>query len=635
MNTLRLVPKEEFDRVLELDLSAPVRVGLFADMCRLNVLYMICRAGSGHPGTCLSCLDIVSWIYLIELGDLEGLERQGIFFSSKGHDVPAQYAVLIALGRLDFEMIHRLRRLGGLPGHPDVSTPHIQTNTGSLGMGISKAQGFALARRLLRSDSQVYVLTGDGELQEGQFWESLQPSSNRGLGELTVVIDHNKIQSDTWVEDVSSLGDLEARLKSCGWEVARCDGHDLIALERVFARFAEVRDRPKALIADTVKGKGVSFMQRSPGDTDVRLYPYHAGGLGYEDFQRAADEIVDRINAVLDSHGVQGLALATQSIEPTGKQKDQDHLIQAYTRSLIKQAEDNQKIVALDADLALDTGLVPFEERFPERFFECGIAEQDMVSIAGGMALQGLLPVVHSLSCFLSSRPNEQIYNNSCEHTRIIYTGCLAGLVPGGPGHSHQCVRDISSLGGVPDLILVEPCCESEVESVVDFCFNQTESSCYIRLVSIPVSVPFELPSDHKVVLGKGTEISEGSDVTIISYGPVVLTEAYHALSALAGRSISAKLVNLPWLNRIDTDWLCETVRGMDWVFTIDNHYLSGGQGQLVASLLAQSNMRPLPSVHCFGVEDIPVCGTNEEVLRAHGMTADLIADRIAGIIGS
>ena len=502
-------------------------------------------------------------------------------------------------------------------------------------MGISKAQGIALARRLLRCDSQVYVLTGDGELQEGQFWESLQPSSNRGLGELTVVIDHNKIQSDTWVEDVSSLGDLEARLKSCGWEVARCDGHDLIALERVFARFAEVRGRPKALIADTVKGKGVSFMQRSGSDTDMRLYPYHAGGLGYEDFQRAADEIVDRINAVLDSHGVQGLALAAQSIEPAGKQQDQDHLVQAYTRSLIKQAEDNQKIVALDADLALDTGLVPFEERFPERFFECGIAEQDMVSLAGGMALQGLLPVVHSLSCFLSSRPNEQIYNNSCEHTKIIYTGCLAGLLPGGPGHSHQCVRDISSLGGVPDLILVEPCCEREVESVVDFCFNQTESSCYIRLVSIPVSVPFELPSDHKVVLGKGTEIADGSDVTIISYGPVVLTEAYHALSALARRSISAKLVNLPWLNRIDTDWLCETVRGMDWVFTIDNHYLSGGQGQLVASLLAQSNMRPLPRVHCFGVEDIPVCGTNEEVLRAHGMTADLIADRIAGIIGS
>ena len=129
----------------------------------------------------------------------------------------------------------------------------------------------------------------------------------------------------------------------------------------------------------------------------------------------------------------------------------------AYGEALIAAAEREPRLVALDADLRLDTGLVAFRERFPERFFECGIAEQDMVSQAGAMALAGLIPVCHSFACFLSTRPNEQIYNNATERSKVIYVGSLAGLVPGGPGHSHQSVRDISALGAVPGMALIEP----------------------------------------------------------------------------------------------------------------------------------------------------------------------------------
>ena len=116
--------------------------------------------------------------------------------------------------------------------------------------------------------------------------------------------------------------------------------------------------------------------------------------------------------------------------------------------------------------MVLDTGLIPFAEKFPDRFIECGIAEQDMVSQAGGMALKGLLPIVHSFACFLTARPSEQIYNNSTEHTKIIYVGTLAGVLPGGPGHSHQGVRDISTMSAIPGMIVFEPSCEDEVESL-------------------------------------------------------------------------------------------------------------------------------------------------------------------------
>ena len=163
--------------------------------------------------------------------------------------------------------------------------------------------------------------------------------------------------------------------------------------------------------------------------------------------------------------------------------------------------------MALDADLVLDTGLIPFQEKFPDRFIECGIAEQDMVSQAGGMALKGLLPIVHSFSCFLTARPNEQIYNNSTENTKIIYVGSLSGLIPGGPGHSHQGVRDISTMAAMPNMTIIEPSCETEVSSILDWAINQNDYSSYIRLVSLPTKINFKYPEDKALKKGCGIEI--------------------------------------------------------------------------------------------------------------------------------
>jgi transketolase len=210
MAELRFVPKSEFERLDTLDLEPSARTALFATLCRINVLYMIARAGSGHIGSSFSSLDIVSWLYLNVLGRTDGRD---LYFSSKGHDVPGLYAVLLATGAVPFDRIHTLRRLGGLPGHPDVATPGIVTNTGPLGMGISKAKGMILASRLKQERTRVFVLTGDGELQEGQLWESLATAVHRQMGELTVLVDHNKVQSDTHVSSVSDLGDLEKSLQ--------------------------------------------------------------------------------------------------------------------------------------------------------------------------------------------------------------------------------------------------------------------------------------------------------------------------------------------------------------------------------------------------------------------------------------
>ncbi|HET7674668.1 MAG TPA: transketolase, partial [Gammaproteobacteria bacterium] len=260
--SLVFVPVAEFDRVRNLNASAVERATLFADMCRLNTLSMIAYAGSGHIGSSFSSLDIVTWLFLHELQPQPGKTNGSgdLYFSSKGHDGPGLYAAMIACGQLPPDGLKKLRRLGGLPGHPDVGTPHMITNTGSLGMGISKAKGMVFADRLLGRKRRIFVMTGDGELQEGQIWESLSSAANHRLGEITVVVDHNKLQSDVRVSDTSDLGDLEAKFAAFGWHVSRCDGHDLSALSAAFDKSRDIVDRPKVIVADTVKGRGVSFM---------------------------------------------------------------------------------------------------------------------------------------------------------------------------------------------------------------------------------------------------------------------------------------------------------------------------------------------------------------------------------------
>ena len=621
---LRYVPASDFERLRSLDVDPVERAAAFADACRLNALYMIERAGSGHPGTTFSSLDIVTWLHLEVLGEGDR------YFSSKGHDAPGLYAVLAALGRIDFELIHQLRRLDGLPGHPDVAAmPEVVTSTGSLGMGISKARGFVLADRVLGRSGRVFVLTGDGELQEGQFWESLQPTANRGLHEITVIVDRNGVQSDTWVSQVSDLGDLEAKFRAFGWAVARCGGHDLRELSETLTSL-EDDSRPKLVIAHTLKGGGVSFME--PHElplTDTALYGYHSGAPTAEEYELGVEEIRVRLNGRLERLGAAPIELVgAEPPEHVPATQTRQRLVAAYGEALVEQAEREPRLVALDADLRFDCGLVDFRERYPDRFFECGIAEQDMVSQAGAMALAGLLPVVHSFACFLSTRPNEQIYNNATEGSKVIYVGSLAGIVPGGPGHSHQSVRDISALGAIPGMALVEPFCETEARAAVEWAVNRAPGSVYLRLVSVRWALGFDPPEVDELVPGRGTVLRPAGDLLFVAAGPVMVSAAWHAADLLAGDGIEAGVLALPWLRDVDGSWVAE-VAGEAAIACLDNHYVAGGQGDAVLAALSAAAPEAASRVHKIGVTEVPRSGENNEVLRAHGLDAGGVAAQV------
>ena len=647
MPDLRLVPKSELDRLRAAEVDPDAKLALLADACRLNALVAVKRAGSGHLGSTFSALDLVAHLLFEELDVADrGFHDpdRDVFFSSKGHDVPGLYAVLFALGVVPRERLLRLRRLGGLDGHPDVGVPGIEASSGSLGMGISKGRGIALAKRRLGRGGRVVVMTGDGELQEGQNWEALQAAAHERLGGLWVVVDRNEVQSDKPTEEIVSLGDLETKLRAFGWDVAAVDGHDHAALREAFARFRDTDGAPKALVAKTVKGRGVSFMEHPVALAEGGgTYRWHAGAPGDEPFARALAELEARLAERCAALGLEPPAL--EPVEDEGAVRGlegepesgagarvrspvtDEYVVEAYGETLLELGAERDDLIVLDADLASDCRTRAFELAYPDRFVQCGIAEQDMVSTAAGMARHGLLPVVNSFAAFLASRANEQIYNQASEGSKVLYALHYAGLIPAGPGKSHQSVRDISLLAALPNVAIVQPGSPEETRTLVRWAAMDAAETVAVRLAIGPSPRRIDLPGVAAV--GRGTVLREGGDAVLVSYGPVMLHEALVAAERLGeSGELSVRVVALPWLNRFDAEWLAAEVGPFEHVFVLEDHAPVGGLGDGLRAAL------PGHVVTVFGVEGWPACGTPAEALRFHGLDGRSLATRIAMHVG-
>jgi transketolase len=567
MLEIKLIPFVEFQRIRKTSIDKYDKLSLLADMCRLNALSSVKLAGSGHLGSSFSAIDILAILYFYEMNILEvGIDspHRDIYFSSKGHDCPGQYSVLVATGILPFEKLFKLRRLGGLDGHPDVKIQGIEANSGSLGMGISKAKGIAMAKQLKGYGGRVFVMTGDGELQEGQIWESLQTTVHQKINNINVIIDFNKIQTDKPVEEVIDLGDLEKKFQIFGWHVERCNGHDFRELEKVFLKFRDIQNKSKVLIADTIKGKGISFMEGTASlKTGNGLYRWHSGSPDDDSYEGGFNEILYRINKGMNELGLEKLSLEVLETREKHRIRLKDtseKVVNAYGEALVELGKQRKDIIVLDADLSADCGLRSFENTFPERFVENGIAEQDMVSMAGGLALQGLLPIVNSFGVFLASRANEQIYTNATENTKIIYVCHYSGLIPAGPGKSHQSLRDISLLGALPNCIIIEPCNAIETKYALKWCVNEAKYNCMMRLAISPSPSTIQLPENYSFSFCRGTVLKNGNDAVIFSYGPVMINEALKASELLEEEDFSLKIINMPWLNRVDKIWLEDVI---------------------------------------------------------------------------
>ena len=302
-----------------------------------------------------------------------------------------------------------------------------------------------------------------------------------------------------------------------------------------------------------------------------------------------------------------------------------------FTNSLINLAKKNKKFIVLDADLSDDLNLKKFSNLYPKRFIQNGIAEQDMISMAGGIARLGLTPIVNSFASFLTARGNEQIYNNATEDTKIIYINLYAGAIPAGAGKSHQSLRDISLLSSIPNFKVFHPYNELEAHQILRHCLGKNEkNNCAIRLSigPLPEFSP-TLPSKFQFKIGIGTQIKRGKNFIIFTYGQTMINEAYKSSKILEKKNIDLEIINMSSLNCFNVSWFKNKIKDFKNIFFLDDHNLNGGMGDLLIAFLNENHFLKNKIVRKFGFKDFPACGTYDEVLGFHKLDCKSLAQQI------
>lgn len=384
------------------------RPEILAHALRMNALYMVALAGKGHLGTSLSSMEIIVAVW-------EQMGKNDLFISSKGHDAVAQYAMLIYQDLLPQKAIHTFRLENGLPGHPTIDVPGINANTGSLGMGLSKALGFA------KFYDTVYVLLGDGEMMEGQNWEAALAAINTKANNIIAIVDVNGFSQDG--KTALASDQIERMFIGASWgvQVVR-HGQNYHEIASILNSAKELQHAgPWAVIVNTTKGAGISEFADSVES--------HFGPP--DDYEKAFQEID---NLIPNSIKYVDTEIPPMSIAHPAK-KPLELAIPAIM-------DYDPDVVVVGADTLVDHGLGSLKDMYPDRVFDFGIAEQNAVSFASALALEGKKPIVITYACFLR-RAFEQIYNQVTEGTKVIYIGTMTGTLPAsGPGISHQSLDD-------------------------------------------------------------------------------------------------------------------------------------------------------------------------------------------------
>lgn len=301
----------------------------------------------------------------------------------------------------------------------------------------------------------------------------------------------------------------------------------------------------------------------------------------------------------------------------------------SFTNSLINFAKKNDKFIVLDADLSDDLNLKKFSNLYPKRFIQNGIAEQDMISMAGGIARLGLIPIVNSFASFLTSRGNEQIYNNATEGSKIIYISLYAGAIPAGAGKSHQSLRDISLLSSIPNFRIFHPYNEIETHQILKHCLGKSEkNNCAIRL-SIGPMPKLSPKLSSKFQNGIGSQIKKGKKFVIFAYGQTMINEAFKASKILNKHKIDLEIINMSCVNYFNIHWLRKKIKNFKYIFFLDDHNYSGGMSDLMIAFLNENQLLKNKIIKKFGFRDFPACGTYEEVLNYHKLDSINLSQQI------
>ncbi len=577
---------------------------------RGDILKMLQKSGSGHTGGSLSSVEILTSLFFHKMRHSpENLqwEDRDKFVLSKGHGAPALYAVLGRSGYFDTREFDTLRQVNSLlRGHPHSRiTPGVEVCTGSLGQGLSQANGLALAARMDERKTRVYVLMGDGETQEGQIWEAAMTAAHHKIDNICGIIDSNGLQIDGEVAEIKSIEPIVDKWRSFGWNVVEVDGHSLEEIISALDEAENTKNRPTLILARTVKGKGVSFMEGK--------VKYHGVAPTWEELQLCAKEIGFTLEE--KDHPKQ-----TPVIRKDGPEYEKLGTRDMYGKTLIDVGMENPNVVVLDADLSGSTKSGDFRKKFPERFFNLGVAEQDLMSTAAGLAAAGKIVFASTFAMFATGRAWEQIRQSiAFPSFNVKIVASHGGLTVGEDGASHQALEDIGLMRGLPNMKVAVPGDGYEAAAIIREAVR-TDGPVYIRTSREKFPVLYE--KDHKFTFGKAIVHKNGKDITIIAIGLMVHL-ALEAAIILEAEGIRCTVINSASIKPLDTETILNAARRTGTVITAEEHSILNGLGSAVAELLSEECPVPLKRI---GIKDrFGMSGKPADLLKKYGLTTEAI----------
>lgn len=603
-----------------------------ATQLRINSVRATSEAGSGHPSSCASAADIVAALFFSVMRyDPQNPKalNSDRFILSKGHAAPLLYAAWAEAGLFPTSDLLKLRTLtSDLEGHPTPRLPFVDMATGSLGQGLSVGVGIALNAKFVdKLDHRTYVLMGDGESVEGSVWEAAEVGRQHGLDNLCAIVDINRLgQSDPTMLQ-HNMDAYRSRWAGFGWHAMVVNGHDLSALLKAFDEAARTKGRPTVLLAQTFKGKGISFMEDR---ADWHGKPLKKG----EETQKAIDELTKQLSpngAAVQIHTPSAPSAAPVTIgtipPPPYKIGDAVATREAFGAALEALGSANPLVVALDADVKNSTYTDKFGKKFPNRFFENFIAEQNMIGAAAGLAACGKIPFAATFACFLS-RAYDFIRMAAISGSNIKLVGTHVGVSIGEDGPSQMGLEDIAMMAVQPNVTVLYPSDGNSTYRLLEAA-AQHKGMVYVR-AGRP-KTPVIYGQDERFHIGGSKIIREStSDVLTIVAAGVTLFEALKAHDQLKAAGMAVRVIDLYSIAPIDRTTLVESGRATQRrILTVEDHYAHGGLGDAVLSAVSTEGI----AVHKLAVREIPHSGKPEELVDHYGIGVRSIVEAAKQII--
>ncbi len=585
---------------------------------RRLILEMDYHTGGGHIGGALGACDILTALYFDVMNQSPAQfaandPNRDRFILSKGHVSDALYAVLAMAGYLpEEELMTYIQHNSRLGGHPTNHVPGVELNTGSLGHGLPVGAGVAKGLKLSGSGAQVYVLTGDGELAEGSNWEAAMAAAHYQLDNLTWIIDRNHLQIGGCTEDVMALDPLDEKCRAFGFEVTQIDGNDLQAL-RTALRAQNASGKPRCILANTIKGKGVSYMEN--------VAKWHHGTPNDQQYLQA----VEQLNAQITANG--GQAIPARLKAPRAKSgADYVPARKAVTDMLTQRARTDERIVALTSDARGSASLEGFLKEHPERFIEVGIAEQNEVGMAAGLALTGKIPFACAPASFLTARCYDQVKTDlAYSQTNVKLLGVSGGASYESLGQTHHSTNDIAAMRALPGMTVVIPADAASAAVLAEQAL-ELYGPVYIRVGRAATANVYGEETLKTLTLGKASCLRQGEDGVILSCGVLGLN-ALRAAEELSKQGKELAVWDFHTVAPLDEQTIRALARRYGKLLTVEEHVRSGGFGSAVC--VAVSEMGVPVKVLAFPDENAPV-GTADEIYADFGLDAASIAKEAA-----